>query len=68
MKKRSRIQKLMESTAHNGGKNLNGLGDGIRPRIAEAAYKLYEQRGREDGHDVEDWLKAEAIVNSQTAR
>jgi hypothetical protein len=24
------------------------------------AYELYEQRGKEDGHDLEDWLQAEA--------
>lgn len=67
MKKRNQIQKLMESTGFNGGDNLNGSADGIRHRIAEAAYELYEQRGREDGHDVKDWLKAEAIVKSQAA-
>jgi DUF2934 family protein len=68
MKKRSRIQKLMESTGLNEGHNLNGSGDGIRHRITEAAYELYEQRGREDGHDLEDWLEAETIVNSKIAR
>jgi Protein of unknown function (DUF2934) len=26
------------------------------------AYQLYEQRGRQDGHDMEDWLQAEAEV------
>jgi hypothetical protein len=31
--------------------------------IARRAYDLYEQRGREEGHALEDWLKAEAIVN-----
>jgi hypothetical protein len=34
------------------------------PAVAEAdvarrAYDLYLARGREDGHDVEDWLQAE---------
>ena len=28
-------------------------------RIAWRAYELYEGRGRQEGHDVEDWLKAE---------
>ncbi len=28
--------------------------------IRERAYELYEQRGRVDGHAVEDWLAAEA--------
>lgn len=27
--------------------------------IARRAYDLYLARGREDGHDVEDWLQAE---------
>jgi hypothetical protein len=27
--------------------------------IAERAYALYLERGREDGRDVEDWLQAE---------
>jgi len=27
--------------------------------IATLAYALYEQRGREDGHDLDDWLEAE---------
>lgn len=26
------------------------------------AYKIYEQRGREHGHDLDDWLIAEAEV------
>ena len=28
-------------------------------RVAQCAYELYEQRGRQDGWDLEDWLKAE---------
>ena len=30
--------------------------------IRMRAYQLYEQRGRQSGHDVEDWLQAEAEV------
>lgn len=30
--------------------------------VARRAYELYERRGREDGHDLEDWLQAEADV------
>jgi hypothetical protein len=29
------------------------------PEIARRAYDLYLARGREHGHDVEDWLQAE---------
>lgn len=32
-------------------------------RIAAHAYAIYEQRGRQDGHDVEDWLAAEHLVS-----
>jgi hypothetical protein len=27
--------------------------------VRSRAYELYEARGSEDGHDVEDWLQAE---------
>ena len=30
-----------------------------RDEVAQLAYLFYEARGREDGHDVEDWLSAE---------
>ncbi|HUA16141.1 MAG TPA: DUF2934 domain-containing protein [Verrucomicrobiae bacterium] len=36
------------------------LNDSIRYR----AYELYEQRGREDGHELEDWVRAEGEVLS----
>ena len=31
----------------------------LESRIRERAHELYEARGREDGHDLEDWLRAE---------
>jgi hypothetical protein len=31
-------------------------------RVAELAYVLYEQCGREDGHDMDHWLEAERRV------
>jgi hypothetical protein len=31
-------------------------------RISKKAYELWESRGRREGHDLEDWLDAEAIV------
>ena len=31
-------------------------------RIARKAYELYEQRGRQHGHELEDWLEAERII------
>ena len=31
-------------------------------KIASVAFALYEQRGREDGHDLDDWLEAEQRI------
>lgn len=31
-------------------------------KARERAYELYEGRGREPGHDVQDWLRAEAEI------
>jgi hypothetical protein len=35
------------------------LDDRRRDDIARRAYERYEARGREDGHDQEDWFEAE---------
>lgn len=34
-------------------------------RIAAKAYALFEQRGRIEGRDLQDWFDAEAIVMSE---
>ena len=34
-------------------------------RVRLAAYALYEQRGRGDGCDFDDWLRAEALVDRE---
>jgi len=33
--------------------------EALQKRIRVRAYRLFEQRGREDGHDLDDWLRAE---------
>jgi Protein of unknown function (DUF2934) len=37
-------------------------------QIRERAYALYEERGREDGHAVEDWLRAEEEITEEKVR
>ncbi len=34
-------------------------------QIRARAHELFEQRGREEGHDLDDWLQAEAEVTQQ---
>jgi hypothetical protein len=36
--------------------------DMLHERIARKAYELYEQRGWQHGHDLEDWLEAERMI------
>ena len=38
---------------------------GIRKEIADAAYQRAERRGFLPGHEVEDWLAAEAQVKAR---
>lgn len=33
--------------------------------IAKKAYELYEKRGGQPGHDLEDWLEAEQSILSE---
>jgi hypothetical protein len=37
-------------------------------QIRLRAYELYETRGREDGHDMEDWLEAKAEITGRAER
>ena len=65
MKKRTLAKTPMDlSSAHE--RQLNTPANGKWHLIALKAYELYEQRGRIDGHALEDWLKAEAIINGGT--
>ena len=36
--------------------------------IHRRAYELYEERGRENGHDFDDWLRAEEEITNRKAR
>jgi hypothetical protein len=41
----------------------------LEDKIRKRAYELYEQRGRIDGNEVDDWLRAESeiVQNTQAA-
>ena len=36
--------------------------DQIQDRIRQRAHEIYEARGRDHGHDMDDWLTAESEV------
>jgi len=37
-------------------------------QIRRRAYELYVERGRQDGHEEEDWLRAEEEITQKKAR
>jgi Protein of unknown function (DUF2934) len=51
-----RINQLTESTIE------------LQEQIRRRAYELYEQRGRDDGRELEDWLQAESEVTRQKTK
>ena len=40
----------------------------LQEKIRRRAYELYEQRGRSDGHELDDWLQAESQVTQKKAK
>jgi hypothetical protein len=51
------------------GQNINLEPAAPQQQIADRAYMRFCERGREPGHDVEDWLAAEhEIVAAKSAR
>jgi hypothetical protein len=58
-------------TQDNTRKTLTKTGaqpQNLEEQIRQRAYELYEAQGREDGHDLDDWLRAEEQVTQQKAR
>ena len=45
--------------------SMQKYSDEVRERIAKKAYELYEHRGRQGEHHVEDWLEAEELVRKE---
>ncbi len=40
----------------------------LEHRIRERAHELYEARGREDGHELDDWFRAEEEITEKKVR
>ncbi len=38
----------------------------VEENIRRRAYELYEQRGRSEGRDLDDWLQAEAELTGKS--
>ncbi|HEX5545477.1 MAG TPA: DUF2934 domain-containing protein [Nitrospira sp.] len=60
-KKTSRVKSKSSSEPGRAEKPLE-LPGGKWERISRKAYELWEQRGRQEGNALRDWLDAEEIV------
>ena len=40
----------------------------LQEQIRRRAYDLYEQPGRDQGHELDDWVQAESEVTQQKAK
>ena len=40
----------------------------LEEEIRRRAYEFYEERGRADGHDLDDWVRVEAEVTGSVVR
>lgn len=58
----------MQDTGTKSAKGVSGGPQNLEEDIRRRAYELYELRGREDGHELEDWLRAEEDAKSEQRR
>lgn len=49
-----------DATKKSSVSTTTNVGSSLEEEIRHRAYQFYEERGREDGHDLDDWLRAEA--------
>ena len=54
-----------KQTASRAASQVDPQGGADQNEVARIAYALFERRGREHGHDFEDWVEAERIVRQQ---
>ena len=47
---------------------LVGESEELKDKIRRRAYQLYEERLWQEGHDLEDWLRAEEEILAQEVR
>ena len=40
----------------------------LEEQVRNRAYEIYERRGREDGHALEDWLQAQSELPARSVR
>ena len=47
---------------------VTGDPQGLKSKIHQRAFELYQERGREDGYELDDWLLAEEEISGKRSR
>ncbi len=42
--------------------------DDMKGLISKKAYELFEKRGKQGGHSMDDWLEAERIIKAKLSK
>lgn len=61
------MKRIKPITLEENSPEIEATGD-LQEQIRRRAYELYEQRGAENGHELEDWLQAEAEVKQSMSK
>ena len=64
---------MANTSTHSGIRRKKPIGairnqPALLERVRNRAYELYESRGKEDGHDLDDWLLAEQQIAQHGAK
>ena len=53
-------------TGKSTGSSISG--NDTKSLVAKKAYELYEKRGKQGGHSMDDWLEAERIIKAKLSK
>ena len=61
------VRPVQSDHTTNGRKTNGSFAGDLHARVAVLAYSLYEGRGGEHGHDLDDWIQAENTILEEIA-
>ena len=62
----SKENEMRATSSLNRKSSAENMDQEMREQIEKRAYEIFEARGAEPGHDVEDWVRAESEILQQT--
>lgn len=58
------LRDATQTSSQHQRNSLHEVGN-MQTQVRQRAYELYEERGRRDGHHMEDWIQAEKEVREK---